>query len=97
MCISAKYDFEMLKWLKNLNLQYLGDWELTEYQFRSQLSLGPPAKNSYDIIFNFMRNPIMKEKEQYYYITLSYRINIFFITILYHRCFNALVTHSNLQ
>ena len=44
----------------------------------------------------------MKEKEQYYYITcaislLSYRINIFFITILYHRCFNALVTHSNLQ
>ena len=75
----------------------MGDWELTEYQFRSQLSLGPPAKNSYDIIFNFVRNPIMKEKEQYYYITLSYRINIFFITIFYHRCFNALVAHSNLQ
>ena len=48
--VQCQIRFWNAKWLKNLNLQYLGDWELTEYQFRSQLSLGPPAKNSYDIL-----------------------------------------------
>lgn len=45
----TKYDFEMQNDLR-INLQYLGDWELTEYQFPSQLSLGPPAKNNYNIL-----------------------------------------------
>lgn len=46
ICTFVPHTILKCKRTKDSNLQYLGDWELTEYQFQSQLSLGPPAKNN---------------------------------------------------